>query len=315
MSVMTIQISEKISRRLESARAPAIRKLDMDCRICLYSGGPVVLSRLRKIIKEIDGKEGKASFLAMYRRFRRIVRDAHLGRLAQMQEAVTAAQKTDAADELAAAVCVHEIGHVAIPIYYRSAVNSYPVRFSSEPGKEHGIFEFGDLGWDHEIAISILHTASPENRPLLVESCERVLLCDLAGEAAVFILLTDEPPEIAFLTGEDPSSDMFKVRRLVREIRGFDDKEYQVEMQLRCAEILMVPNIWEAIIVAASFLYERNVMDGGDVEDIFRAMSAPQFDFGANAVQGLDARMASVRLPSPCVRLAKRASTGRAIAD
>jgi hypothetical protein len=76
---------------------------------------------------------------------------------------------------------------------------------------------------------------------------------------------------------------MFRVRALVRAIRGCDDEEYQMEMQARCAEILMKPRMWEANIAAASSLYEREEMDDGDVEDIFRALSAPRFAFGSLA--------------------------------
>jgi hypothetical protein len=143
--------------------------------------------------------------------------------------------------------------------------------------------KFGALGWNPEFNIAALPTAAREMRIVVVEHCERVLCCDPAGEVAVTILWTEEPPEIAIPANNDPGSDMFRVRALVRAIRGCDDEEYQMEMQARCAEILMNPRMLEAIIVAASFLYEREEMDGGDVEDIFRALSAPQFGFGSLA--------------------------------
>jgi hypothetical protein len=277
---MPIQPNIETSGQPTSTMLRATKKLDTDFRICLYHGGPVAVSRLRKLLTDIDGRKGKPSFLAMYRRFCQIVRHAGDERIARMQEAVSAALTANAEDETASVACVHEIAHVAIPHYYRFGVHSYPVRYSKDGS---GVFEYRDPAWNNKLVIAEYQRIKALLPVGCIDHREALVLCDLAGEVAEAILHSEEPPQFVLPAQNDPASDLFKVKIMVREIRGFDDEGYQSEMQSRCADILMDPRMWEAIIVAASFLYERMEMDGGEIQEIFWALSAPQLDFSSLA--------------------------------
>lgn len=271
-------VSEMMPRKLVGGldQCPATKELDGAFRICLYNGGPVAVSRLRKLLNDIDGRPGKPSFLAMYRNFCGIARKADPETRERMKDAVSAAWLSSDEDDMASEVCVHEIAHVAIPIYYKSAVHSYPVSYDQNGS---GYFSITDPDWNHHALLAVFHATDPENRSLMVMVWEKLLLCLLAGEIAMTVLSAGEPPVWVLPDDSDPCSDMFKLKVWVKALRGFDDEEYQRTLQARCAEILMHPRTWEAIIVAASFLYERKEMDGAEVERIFETLSAPQFEF------------------------------------
>jgi hypothetical protein len=74
-----------------------------------------------------------------------------------------------------------------------------------------------------------------------------------------------------------PGSDSSRMRAILRAMFGRDNKKYQLQLQIECAEILRQPQTWAAIKQLARELHRKGMVTGERAVEIFRAAEVPDY--------------------------------------
>lgn len=168
-------------------------------------------------------------------------------------------------------VAFHEIGHVAMVYWRRDLLHSRRVEIYPDRRHPEGIggqFVVGGIEWSAE-EVKGLKGAHAER---ILAQIELDLMVTLGGWLAQMLSIGSVPTRAIRVEAD---SDSARIRRLVRILKGKDDRKYQFDVQERCRAILQEPRMWAGITTAAELLAEREVLDGEDIERILEEAGAP----------------------------------------
>jgi hypothetical protein len=144
----------------------------------------------------------------------------------------------------------HEAGHAAMIYWRREALHSRCVVLHTD--------RFGG------------HNLVP-----LYESCETDLMVLIGGHLAQLLAAGIVPQKAIRLRDEYrvPNSDSRRIRSLIRQLRGKDDRNYEFDVQ----EIIEEPGTWRAISAIAERLASDGKITGEECERLFAECRTPQF--------------------------------------